>query len=85
MIEDLIGEIETALDKYKYYKYSDAELEEDTAQEIYNECRRFLEHVKEKAEELDSTIDDLICDDPSTYEYDLAMDNLARTRDLIGG
>ena len=76
VIKDLIDEIEAALDKYRYEKYYGLELDEETSQELFNECNYFFEHLKEDAEDLDATIDNIIeqANEPSDYEFDFAED-----------
>lgn len=84
--KDLIGRIETALDQYQYEKYGHIELDDETSQGIFNECKRFLEHIKEDIEDLDATIDEYIEDmnQPSNYEFDCREDDKRHYENITG-
>lgn len=86
-IENLIGNIESALDSYKYNKYENLAIKEETKQEIFNECEYFFKTIKEKAEELDDTIDEIIEseNEMSNYEFDCREDDRRRYQNVIGG
>lgn len=86
LYEDLIGEIETALDKYCYEKYEGADLDEITKQELFNERQSFLASIKEAVEELDGTVDGIMeqNNEPSDYEYYCRQDDLRRYENLRG-
>lgn len=84
--KDLISKIETALDEYQHDKYGDMELDDETSQGIFNECKRFLEHISEDIEDLDAIIDEYIEDmkEPSIYEQDCREDDQRHYDNLTG-
>ena len=86
ILESLIGEFETALDKYQDQKYGQIELDDETSEAIFSECRLFLSSIKEKAEELDETIDDYIesMNEPSTYREDCKEDDARHYENMKG-
>lgn len=85
LTEDLIGEIETALDRYTYEKYGSLELSDNVKQEIFNERKQFWEELKDKVEELDGTIDEILEDEPSDYDFYCQEDDRRRYLNVIGG
>lgn len=84
-MNELKNNITSAIEDWKYKKLSDIDIDPNTDFEIFKEINKCLGRIIDELEDLNDIIDSLIetMNEPSDYEYDMHMDMIQRTNDLI--